>query len=80
MKKLSRREFLRASLIVGGAIVLNGCKPEATAVPTEAPPPGGDVPELDLPFEISPDAISVNLPPGNSEVLRSNGILNCIKG
>lgn len=58
MKKLSRREFLRASLILGGAMALNGCQPEATAEPTTAPPAGGDVPELDLPFEIAADAIN----------------------
>jgi N-acetylglucosamine transport system substrate-binding protein len=69
MKKLSRRDFLRASLIVGGAIALNGCKP--TAAPTEMPPTGGEVPELDLPFEITAEAIN---PLGMPEPVQAEGV------
>lgn len=56
MKRFTRRDFLKTSLIAGGAVVLNACKPSATAVPTMVP--GGDAPKLDLPFEITLDAIN----------------------
>ena len=67
MKKLTRREFLRASLIASGALVLNACKPAGTPVPTEAPV--ADAPKLELPFEIAADAINpLNMPePVNAE-------------
>ena len=65
MKRLTRREFLKASLVVGGAAALASCKPAATdtpaAAPTEAPAAGA--PKLDLPFEIAADAINpLNMP------------------
>ena len=56
MKRFTRRDFLKTSLVAGGVVVLNACKPSATAVPTTVP--GGDAPKLDLPFEIAADAIN----------------------
>jgi N-acetylglucosamine transport system substrate-binding protein len=54
MKRFTRRDFLKTSLIAGGALVLNACKPSGTGAPSGST--GGA--ELDLPFEISPDAIN----------------------
>lgn len=55
MKRFTRRDFLKASLIASGAVMLNACKPAATPVPTSAPSGGT---KLDLPFEIAADAIN----------------------
>jgi N-acetylglucosamine transport system substrate-binding protein len=55
MKKYTRRDFLRASALAGGAAFIAACAPVAT--PTLAPT---DVPAVqppaDLPFEIAPGA------------------------
>jgi len=68
MKKLTRREFLRASLLASGALVLNSCKPAPAAGPGTAP---GAAVDLDLPFEIAADAIN---PLGMSEPVTAEGI------
>ncbi len=61
MKEFTRREFLKTSLLAGGAAVLASCKPAATAVPTTVPEAAA--PELDLPFEIATAAINpLNMP------------------
>ena len=52
MKRFTRRDFLKMSLVAGGAAMLNACQPKATAVPTTA------AAALDLPFEIDPDAVN----------------------
>ena len=52
MRRFTRRDFLKMSLVAGGAAMLNACKPKATAVPTTA------AAALDLPFEIDPDAVN----------------------
>lgn len=59
MKKISRRDFLKTTVIAGGAAALAACAPAATAVPTTAPvapttPPVA--PPADLPFTIAPGA------------------------
>ncbi len=64
MKKFSRREFLKATVLVGGAVVVAACQPAATAAPTAAPtmaPAATAVPtvaKLDLPFTVAPAAIN----------------------
>ena len=68
MKRLTRREFLRVSLLASGAIVLNSCKPAPAAEPTTAPVAAVD---LDLPFEIAADAIN---PLGMSEPVAAEGV------
>ena len=56
MKRLTRRDFLKASLAAGGVALLSACGPAATVAPTVAPP--DTAAGLDLPFEISADAIN----------------------
>ncbi len=55
MQKLNRREFLKSSILAGGAVVLAACAPAATPTamvePTMAP-----VPAADLGFTIAPGA------------------------
>lgn len=59
MKRITRRDFLRASLIASGAVLLNGCKKPAADMPDT----GATSAELDLPFEIDADAINpLNMP------------------
>jgi ABC-type glycerol-3-phosphate transport system substrate-binding protein len=62
MKKISRRNFLRTTVLVGGASIVAACKPTATAVPTTAPVPATAVPttvaKLDLPFQVAPEAVN----------------------
>ncbi len=68
MKRMNRREFLKVSLVAGGAAALSACAPAATPEPEEAPTTAPEavateVPELDLPFEIAADAINpLNMP------------------
>jgi N-acetylglucosamine transport system substrate-binding protein len=71
MKKISRRDFLKLSALGGSAATLAACggaaeetaAPEAEAPEAEAPETGGEAPELDLPFEIAPEAINpLNMP------------------
>jgi N-acetylglucosamine transport system substrate-binding protein len=66
MKKMTRRDFLKASLLTSSAAALAACQPEAPAEPEtapEAPEAAVEAPELDLPFEISADAINpLNMP------------------
>ncbi|TFG71154.1 MAG: extracellular solute-binding protein, partial [Anaerolineales bacterium] len=69
MKKLSRRDFLRASLILGGAVALNGCKP--TTAPTAEPTTAVEATKLDLPFEISAGAIN---PLSMPEPIQAEGV------
>ncbi len=54
MKKYTRRDFLRASALAGGAAVVAACAPAATptAAPTTAPAASGG----ELPFTIAPGA------------------------
>jgi N-acetylglucosamine transport system substrate-binding protein len=54
MKRFTRRDFLKTSLVAGGAVLLNACKPSGTATPAVS---GGGT-KLDLPFEIAADAIN----------------------
>lgn len=54
MKKVSRREFLRSSIIAGGAVALAACAPAATPEPTAVPTAAA--PAVDLPFKIAPGA------------------------
>ncbi len=62
MKRLTRREFLKVSLVAGSAAMLSACKPQPTAAPTVAVPVA-EVPKLDLPFEIAANAINpLNMP------------------
>ena len=62
MKRLTRREFLKISLVAGSAAMLSACKPQPTAAPTVAVPVA-EVPKLDLPFEIAANAINpLNMP------------------
>ena len=68
MKRLSRREFLKASLLASGALVLNSCKPAPTAMPATEP---GVVTDLDLPFEIAAEAIN---PLGMPEPVTGEGV------
>jgi N-acetylglucosamine transport system substrate-binding protein len=65
MKKISRRDFLKSTAVVGGAAVLAACQPAATAAPAAAPtsaPAATVAPtaaaKLDLPFTV--DAAAVN--------------------
>lgn len=51
MKRLSRRDFLKASLAASGAVFLGACAKQQTAAPV-------DVGSLDLPFEIAPEAVN----------------------
>jgi N-acetylglucosamine transport system substrate-binding protein len=68
MRKISRRDFLKLSALGGGTAALAACgggaETEAPAPEAEAPEAGAPEPaELDLPFEISPDAINpLNMP------------------
>jgi N-acetylglucosamine transport system substrate-binding protein len=63
MKKLQRREFLKASLLTGGAAALAACAPAAT--PTQAPAaptattaaPAAAAP-ADLGFTVAPEAVN----------------------
>jgi len=65
MKRFTRRDFLKMSLVAGGAVALHACKPKATAVPTAA------AADLDLPFEIASDAIN---PLGMEEPVTAEGV------
>ena len=51
MKKLSRRDFLKASLAASGAVMLGACAKEKGAAPV-------DVESLELPFEIASEAVN----------------------
>jgi len=53
MKKLSRREFLKATALASGAAVLAACTPPAPAATATAP-----AAKLDLPFAVAPEAIN----------------------
>jgi len=55
MKKFTRRDFLRTSALIGGAAALAACGQPA-AESTQAP--AVDTSKLDLPFEISADAVN----------------------
>ncbi len=70
MKKFTRRDFLKASLAASGAVLLNACGGSAPQpAPTEAT--GGTGAALDLPFEISADAIN---PLGMPEPVTGEGV------
>lgn len=69
MKNFTRRDFLKMSLVAGGAVALAGCKPATEAAPTTAPQAAA--PELDLPFEIAADAIN---PLKMAEPVQAEGI------
>jgi len=57
MKKITRRDFLKASLVASGAVALAACKPgTAVVVPTATTEVAA--PKLDLPFEIVAEAIN----------------------
>ncbi len=64
MKKISRRNFLLTTALVGGASVVAACQPAATTVPTTAPvvPAATTAPtaaaKLDLPFAVAPEAMN----------------------
>lgn len=67
MKKLTRRNFIKASLLASGGVALNACTPAATQVAPEGSsgeaPAAVDPADLDLPFEIAADAINpLNVP------------------
>lgn len=53
MKKFSRREFLKVSVLASGAVGLTACGVKATEVPTALP-----AVELDLPFEVAAEALN----------------------
>jgi len=61
MKKFNRRDFLKTTVMVGGAAALAACG-QKTAEPTKAPAateaPKAEAPKLDLPFEIAADAVN----------------------
>lgn len=66
MKKMHRRDFLRASLLTGGAAAIAACAPAATptAAPTAAAPAAAEPAALDLPFKVDPAAVNpFNLQP-----------------
>jgi N-acetylglucosamine transport system substrate-binding protein len=52
MSRLTRRQFLKTAFVAGSAAALAACKAKETATPTAV------APKLDLPFQISPDAIN----------------------
>src|SRR5512146_2281706 len=65
MQKISRRDFLKSTALVGGAALLAACQPAATAAPTAAPtaPPAATVAptaaaKLDLPFTVEAAAVN----------------------
>ncbi len=64
MKKLQRREFLKASLLTGGAAALAACAPAATPTqaPTTAPVATSAAPAAaapaDLGFTVAPEAVN----------------------
>ena len=62
MKKISRRNFLRTTALVGGAAALAACQPAATAVPTAVAPVATTAPTaaaaLNLPFKVAPEAVN----------------------
>jgi len=67
MRKITRRDFLKLSVLTGGTAALAACgggaTEEAPAAEVEVPETGGEAPALDLPFEISADAINpLNMP------------------
>jgi N-acetylglucosamine transport system substrate-binding protein len=65
MKKFSRRDFLKASVMASGAVGLAACGVKATEVPTAVPQAAV---ELDLPFEVAPEAVNpFNLEPTTVE-------------
>jgi N-acetylglucosamine transport system substrate-binding protein len=64
MKKMHRRDFLKASLLTGGAAALAACTAPAapTAAPTAAAPAAGAA-APNLPFKVDPAAVNpFNLP------------------
>jgi N-acetylglucosamine transport system substrate-binding protein len=72
MKTLTRREFIKLSLVTGSAAALAACQPAAApAEPaaTTAPEEGGaaEAPKLDLPFEIAPEAVNPLKMPDNTK-------------
>jgi N-acetylglucosamine transport system substrate-binding protein len=69
MRNITRREFLKTMFVAGSAAALAACKSEPKATATPVPP------KLDLPFEISPDAINpLNMPePVNAEGIFFSG-------
>jgi len=61
MKKISRRDFLKSTALVGGAAALAACQPAATVVPTAPAAAATAVPiaaKLDLPFQVAPEAVN----------------------
>jgi N-acetylglucosamine transport system substrate-binding protein len=58
MKKISRRDFLKASVVASGAAVLAACKTSTPEVVPTEPSVAVEVPKLDLPFEITAEAIN----------------------
>jgi nitrous oxide reductase len=61
MKKISRRDFMKSTALVGGAAVLAACQPAATTAPTAVAPAATAVPpaaKLDLPFQVAPEAVN----------------------
>jgi hypothetical protein len=75
MSKVTRRDFLRMSMVASSGVVLAACQQATTEAPapTEAPAeqPPAEAPELDLPFEIA--AYAVN-PLKMSEPVQAEGI------
>ncbi len=68
MKTLTRREFLKLSLMAGGAVALASCQPAAPAAqPTATTAAVAEAPKLDLPFEIAPEAINPLKMPDNTK-------------
>lgn len=74
MKKMHRRDFLRASLLTSGATVLAACAPAPVAAPTAAPtaaaPAAAEPAVLDLPFKV--DAAAIN--PFNLQPTEVDGV------
>ena len=58
MKKYSRRKFLRASLMTGGAAALAACQQAGPAAAPTATTGAAAAPAADLPFEIAPEALN----------------------
>lgn len=68
MKRITRRDFLRAGLVTSGALLLNACGGDAGAPSTG---PSEATGELDLPFEVAPDAIN---PLGMETPVKAEGV------
>jgi len=58
MKKITRREFLKLSLITGSAAALAACQPAATAAPTAVPTTAPVAVKPDLPFAVAAEALN----------------------